>query len=44
MELDDFEQITTKKADSRGRVTLGSEYAGERVKIVVVGVEGEESD
>lgn len=36
LELDDFEQITTKKADSRGRVALGTDYADEEVKLVVV--------
>lgn len=36
LELDDFREITTMKADSRGRVTLGSEYADKTVKIVVV--------
>lgn len=39
LELDDFERITTETADSRGRVTLGSEYADEEVKIVVVRTE-----
>jgi len=42
LELDDFREITTKQADDRGRITLGSEYAGEKVKVVVVEVEGEE--
>lgn len=38
--IDDFDKITTLKADDRGRVTLGKEdYAGEKVKLVVVGVE-----
>lgn len=39
LELDDFREITTKKADGRGRITLGAEYAGENVKVVVVEAE-----
>lgn len=39
LELDDFREITTKKADGRGRVTLGQEYADEKVKLVVVRTE-----
>lgn len=39
LELDDFEKITTKKADDRGRITLGTEYAEKQVKIVVVRTE-----
>lgn len=39
LELDDFEKITTETADSRGRVTLGTEYADEDVQIVVVRTE-----
>lgn len=39
LELDDFDHIKTYKADDRGRVTLGADYAGKEVKVVVVGVE-----
>jgi len=35
--LDDF-----KPADSRGRVTLGSEYAGKKVKLAILEVEDRE--
>ena len=31
-----------KKADDRGRVTLGSEYAGETVTVAVLEVEDDE--
>lgn len=30
------EQIVEKKADGRGRVTLGSEYADEEVQIAIL--------
>ncbi|WP_202932752.1 hypothetical protein [Halorussus salinus] len=33
--------IDEKKADDRGRVTLGSEYAGKTVTVAVVEVEEE---
>ena len=33
-----------KKADDRGRVTLGSEYADETVTVAVLVVEDEEGD
>ena len=33
--------IKSKKADDRGRVTLGSEFAGKTVTVVVVEVEDE---
>lgn len=36
------EQILEKRADSRGRVTLGSEYANKEVQLAVLEVEGEE--
>ena len=32
---------SAKKADDRGRVTLGSEYAGETVTVAVLEVEDE---
>lgn len=31
--------IVTKTTDDRGRITLGSEYAGKRVTVAVVDVE-----
>ena len=33
--------IEEKKADDRGRVTLGSEYAGKKVTVAVLEVEDE---
>lgn len=36
IELDDFDKIETMEADSRGRVTLGTDYADQEIKIVVV--------
>jgi len=36
LELDEFDHVKTYKADSRGRITLGTEYADENVKVVVV--------
>jgi hypothetical protein len=34
----DPDDIETKKADSRGRVTLGPEYADKRVRVAVLEV------
>lgn len=31
-----------KKCDSRGRVTLGSEYSNKKVKLAIIDIEGEE--
>jgi len=31
--------VVTKKADSRGRINLGSEYAGKEVTVAVVEVD-----
>jgi len=31
--------VVTKKADSRGRINLGSEYAGKELTVAVVEVE-----
>lgn len=31
--------VITKKADSRGRINLGSEYAGDEVTVAVVEVD-----
>lgn len=39
LELDDFDHIRTYPADDRGRITLGKDYAGEDVKVVVVETE-----
>ena len=36
------EHIDWKKADERGRVNLGTEYANKRVKVAVVEVENDE--
>lgn len=36
VETDDDELVKDVKADGRGRVTLGSEYAGETVSVAVV--------
>ena len=33
-----------KKADNRGRVTLGSDYSGKTVTVAVLGVEDEDDD
>ena len=33
----------TRKADARGRVTLGSEYAGKEVEVVVIDSDEEQS-
>lgn len=30
------EELVKKKADSRGRITLGSEYADEEIKLLIV--------
>lgn len=35
----DATDVDKRKADNRGRVTLGSEYAGKRVTVAVVEVE-----
>ncbi len=35
-------QITEKRADSRGRVTLGSEFANKEVQLAVLEVDGDE--
>jgi len=37
----DPEDIVKKKADDRGRVTLGAEYAGKTVRVAVLEVEEE---
>lgn len=37
----DPEDIVKKKADDRGRVTLGSEFAGKTVRVAVLEVEEE---
>ena len=37
----DVSDVNEKKADDRGRVTLGSEYAGKNVTVAVVEVEDE---
>lgn len=36
------DQIIEKRADSRGRVTLGSEFANKEVQLAVLEVEGED--
>ena len=36
------DRILEKQADSRGRVTLGSEYANTEVQLAVLEVDGEE--
>jgi hypothetical protein len=36
------DQLIEKRADSRGRVTLGSEYANKEVQLALLAVEGEE--
>ena len=36
------DQIIEKRADNRGRVTLGSEYANKEVQLAVLEVEGED--
>ncbi|WP_336346095.1 hypothetical protein [Halalkalicoccus ordinarius] len=36
------EQIIEKRADSRGRVTLGSEFANKEVQLAVLEVVGED--
>ena len=36
------DQIIEKRADSRGRVTLGSQYANKEVQLAVLKVEGED--
>lgn len=36
-----MEDIGVKKADGRGRVTLGAEYAGKAVTVAVLEVEDE---
>ena len=36
------DQIIEKRADSRGRVTLGSEYANKEVQLAVLEVDGNE--
>lgn len=41
IETDSDELHEELKADSRGRITLGSEYAGETVSVAVVDREGE---
>ncbi len=38
----DASDIQTRKADDRGRVTLGSEYAGKTVTVAVLEVEDSE--
>ena len=35
----DVSDVNKKRADDRGRVTLGSEYAGKNVTVAVVEVE-----
>ena len=37
----DVSDVNEKKADDRGRVTLGSEYAGKNVTVAVVEVDDE---
>lgn len=34
--IESKDQLVEKKADSRGRVTLGSEYAGEEVQLAIL--------
>lgn len=36
VEADDGELLKDVKADSRGRITLGADYAGETVSIAVI--------
>lgn len=36
------EEIKTLQADSRGRVNLGTDYAGKEVRVAVVEVVGDE--
>lgn len=39
------EKITVKNADSRGRITIGSEYADKKVRVAIVNVlQKEEED
>lgn len=38
------DQIIEKRADSRGRVTLGSEYVNKEVQLAVLEVNGDESN
>lgn len=35
-------QLVERKADDRGRVTLGSEFAGETVRLLILEDEGDE--
>lgn len=37
-------QVEEKKADSRGRITLGPEYAGKTVTIAVVDADADADD
>lgn len=39
---DSPEFVDWREADSRGRVNIGTEFAGERVKIIVAEVEAED--
>lgn len=38
------DQIMEKRADSRGRVTLGSEFAGSDVQLALLAIDGEDYD
>ena len=40
--IESKEQIIEKRADSRGRVTLGSEYANKEIQLAVLKVDGDE--
>lgn len=44
IETDSDELHEELKADSRGRITLGSEYAGETVSVAVVDRESENKE
>lgn len=43
LQIDSKDQIVEKKTDGRGRLTLGSEYAGKTVQVAILDgdVEGE---
>jgi len=41
VEIESKDQIIEKKTDSRGRITLGSEYADREVQVVILEVKEE---
>lgn len=43
--IESKDQLIEKKTDGRGRLTLGSKYAGKEVQVAILDVEdGEEDD